>query len=356
MKINSKMKTIGSCIVLSTFLFGCSTSSTDYSPESVIEHVLADANTAHSYYGESVMKINDGSPDIYTKEWRTSDGKMRMEASNDKAEELSITVNNGQEVISYEELSNTVYTFSLDDNYQPPSLKEQAEILLQAVKDTHTIKLVGEEKLLNRDVYHIKAEVKEGNSLYGDIEFWVDMENWFVLKTKSTSGDTVVELEYTKIDYDAEMKDSLFTLDIPEDAKINDLDEMDDVDLFNTVEEAYNKFGKPFLYVQENRELKIEQIEYMSFGNDVPGELTLTYFKNNLPYFTLSIFEIQEENTPFIGGGEKIRGLQGEKMDLDGFRLLNWAEDGLGYSVILDHPDLTFEEANRLLNGMVKIQ
>ncbi len=80
---------------------------------------------------------------------------------------------------------------------------------------------------------------------------------------------------------------------------------------------------------------------------------TLSYYKNDLPYFTLSFFEIDEENAPFTGSeGVNIRGFQGEKMEMDNFKLLNWKEDGIGYSVILDHPDLSFEEVLVLLEEM----
>ncbi|MFJ8065906.1 hypothetical protein ACIQYS_14855 [Psychrobacillus sp. NPDC096426] len=100
----------------------------------------------------------------------------------------------------------------------------------------------------------------------------------------------------------------------------------------------------------------IKQMTLTSFENDLNPELTITYFKDDLPYFSLSEFAIEENNTAFDGEGENIRGFKGNKTDMEGFRLLNWAEDGYGYSVILLHPDLTFEKMNEIINNMEYVQ
>ncbi len=264
-KIKKLLMTLGACFALSTVLVGCSTTGGNFSPESVIENVLADTDTVDAYYGESVMKSNDGTPDLFMKEWITTDGRVRVESFMEGNEELGVTINNGTEIISYDQLTNTAYTFKMDEQFETPSPKEQAEMMLNAIKDTHTITLVGEEKLLDRDVYHIKAESKEKNSLYGNQEIWVDMENWFVLKSKSTSGDMEIDYEYTKIEFDPTFDDSLFTIDLPDDVEIQNLDELIEESEVKSIEEAKNLFGRPFLYVEEKDELTIEKIMYMSF-------------------------------------------------------------------------------------------
>ncbi|TCJ03835.1 outer membrane lipoprotein carrier protein LolA [Cytobacillus praedii] len=353
MEFFKSLKVISAAAVMSISLVACSTEGNEFSPEQVVQNALADNAKMPAYYGESVMKFNDGTGKMELKEWVSEDGKRRTEAVMPDTGEKSITVNDGNELISFDEAANTAFVIDMKDNtLMNMSPKEQAEMLLNAIKDTHSIKLVGEEKMIGRDVYHLKAEAKDENTLYGDQEIWVDKENWFVLKSTSASGDIQVSVEYKKIEFNPTLKDSLFTLELPKDVEMKDISAMTEEKEVQSLEKAVEIMEKPFLYVQEKNGLKIEQMTVMSGGSDVNPELSLTYFKDNLPYFSLSIFAIEEENKEFDGEGINIRGLKGDKTEIKDFRLLNWAEDGFGYSVIISHPELTFEEMNKIIEEM----
>ena len=153
-----------------------------------------------------------------------------------------------------------------------------------------------------------------------------------------------------KIDFEPEFDDSLFTLELPEGVEIQEIGELVEEEV-ESLEEAAAIMEKPFLYIKETDEMNIGKMTVM-YRSDGSPELSITYFKNELPYFTLSVFTRDEANIPFDGEGENIRGLKGEKTDMEGFRLLNWAEDGYGYNVMLEDPDLTFEEMKELLEEM----
>lgn len=346
-------KSIGLAAALSVSLVGCSDEGTEFSPEQVIQKTLADSAEMPAYYGESVMKFNDGTGDMEINEWVSKDGKRRAEAVMPETGEKSITVNDGNKLMSYDEAANTAFVIDMEGNTRMhESPKEQAEFLLNMIKDTHSIKLVGEEKMIGRDVYHLKAEAKDENTLYGNLEFWVDKENWFILKNVSTSGDIQVSVEYKKIEFNPTIKESMFTLELPEDVEMKDVSAMMDEQPVDSLEDAAEIMEKPFLYVQEKDGIAIEQMTAVPGGSDMNPQLTLNYFKDNLPYFSLNVFAIDEENSKFDGEGENIRGLKGDKTDMKDLRLLNWAEDGFGYTVTLLQPELTFEQMIQMIDEM----
>jgi outer membrane lipoprotein-sorting protein len=354
LKVTKWFKPIGIVTVMSISLIGCQSEGKVYSPEQVIQNSVADTKKIPAYYAEAVITSNDGLGDVEMKEWFSEDGKKRVETLMPKTGEKSISVNDGEKLTTFDESANTAFIIDIKGETLPAQMspKEQAEMLLDSIKDTHTISLIGEEKLLDRDVYHLKAVAKEKGSLYGDQEIWVDKENWFVLKSHSESGEYQVSIEYKKIDFDPTFNDSIFKLDLPKDVKIEDLKETIEEKEVNTLDEAVAIMNKPFLYVNEQDGLTIENMSVLSLGEELDSELTINYLKDNLPYFSLNVFANNEENEPFTNEGENIRGFKGEKTDEQGFRTLSWAEDGIGYSIILTNPDLSFEEMKDIISGM----
>lgn len=360
MKIMNTMKVFGLATVMSIGLYACSTEDSQYSPEQVIQNALKDTEKVSSYYAEAVMNSVDDSGEILMKEWY-ADGKRRTETELKGTEDKAIAVNDGKQLTLYETATNSAMVVELSDEMAAlgqQSPKDQAEQLLKGVRDTHSISLVGEEKIAGRDAYHLKAKVKDSHSLYGDHEIWVDKQNWFVLKAVSTSDDLQFETEYTKIEFDVKVEDELFVLDLPADVEIQDLSADLEESIIPSLDEAIEIMEKPFLYMKENESLKIHQISAMFMNSEqMNTELTLTYSKDNVPYFSLSAFKIDEEDQKALDDESlSIRGLRGDKTEIENFRLLNWAENGYGYSVILLDPSLTFEEMLALIEDMEYVQ
>ena len=87
--------------------------------------------------------------------WGTSNrrclknGKRRIELQGNNNEHI-ITVNDGQQVLMPDVIENVVHQFDLSSeaaDFTPPSLKEQATIMLNLVENTPDIKVAGEEKI-----------------------------------------------------------------------------------------------------------------------------------------------------------------------------------------------------------------
>src|SRR5699024_7270000 len=99
---------------------------------------------------------------------------------------------------------------------------------------------------------------KGEKSLYGRQEMWIDKENWLLLKTTSNSGDSRVTLEYTTIEMDPKMDDSVFEIDVPDDVIVEEYD--DAMEEVITLEEGIEKLGSPFMYIKDKDGLKLDVI------------------------------------------------------------------------------------------------
>ncbi|MFE6169923.1 outer membrane lipoprotein carrier protein LolA [Viridibacillus arvi] len=355
MGMKTILKTISLVGIITIGLVGCSTAESQFSPEQVIQNTLKDSKPVGPYYGEYDMTISNEK--MHVKEWIGKDSKRRIEISDEKGKQQSLSVNDGENMTSYDQAQNTAIVMPITDELKDVSQsspKEQAELLLKAVKGTHDISLKGEEKVLDRKTYHLVAKGKGEKTLFGDMEIWVDKENWMVLKTNisTVGGDT--QMEYTKIDFDAKIPDSTFTLDLPKDAKIQKIDSTMKTEQI-TSDELPSVFEKAFLYFPEKSKLKMVKIEVMDVIDH--KELAIEYEKDGVVYFSLSVFPTPKD----MGGkietipGEKqvkVRGQKGSVIEMDNFRSISWSEKGFNYSIMPTDPNLKVEELLKMAKGM----
>ncbi|ETT84250.1 outer membrane lipoprotein carrier protein LolA [Viridibacillus sp. FSL R5-0477] len=349
------LKTFSLIGVMTIGLVGCTTEESQYSPEQVIQNTLKDSKPVGPYYGEYDMTISNEK--MHVKEWIGEDSKRRIEISDEKGKQQSLSVNDGENMTSYDQAQNTAIVMSITDELKDisqSSPKEQAELLLKAVKDTHDIALKGEEKILDRKTYHLVAKGKGEKTLFGDIEMWVDKENWMVLKTNisTVGGDT--QMEYTKIDFDAKIPDSKFKLELPKDVKIQKLDSTMKSEQI-TSDELPSVFKKAYLYFPEKGKLKIAKIEVMDVVDH--KELAIEYEKDGVVYFSLSVFPTQKdmgEKTETIPGEKqvKVRGQKGSIMEMKTFRSVSWSEKGFNYTIMPTNPDLKMKEILKMVEDM----
>lgn len=347
-------------------LFGCSFEGSQYSPEQVINNALEETNGIGAYYAESEMIVSEKGEEIEhtgSKEWRTGDGKIRIETENKDGSGKIIAVNDGETLILHEVDSNQASIIEGLEvfNLNLPSLKEQANQQLNMVVDTHEISIEDEGEIAGRDAYKLLAKANGDHTLSGDLELWIDKENWMVLKTIASVGDMQSETIYTKIDFKQELSTDLFSIDLPEDVEIQNL-----ADLAETTEieldEVVENIGNPFFYFAEVDGLEITTIELDELRGEIErNEVSINYTKEGAQLFTLSVFESPKEmdDLGLEMPGEttiNVRGQEGQKMEAGDFRLLSWQEDGLSYSVILDDLNLTFEALLEMTTKMERME
>lgn len=358
-------KTIGRILIAAAAmgLFGCSFQDNQLSPEQVINNAMKETDERLSYYGEATMEIDGENMEkeiIKMKEWRSADGRVRVETAGENEDDQALSVNDGTTFTIYQESLNQAFISEDDEllSVMMPTPKEQANQLLKMVGDSHAISIEGEEKVAGRDTYHLVAKTNEKNTLLGDQELWVDKENWFVLKMIASSGDNHSEVIYTKIDFNYEMTDDLFIVELPDDVDIQNFDELNETTEV-TIDEAVDQVGQPLLYFPETKDQEISKIETDELTGELARvEVNIAYEQDGLPLLSLSMFKTPEdladsEDLSLPGEEEiEIRGTEGTMMDMENFRTLFWKEDGLSYSIIINDPNLTFEQVIDWTNNM----
>ena len=163
----------GLIAVMTFSLVGCN-SEASYTPQEIIDQALQESKEPLTYYGEYTLDMGELGGKAQVKEW-VKDSNRRIEMTGDNGEHV-ITVKNDAKVISYDVTEKTAYTIDYSqhelDGLQSP--KDQVQLIFNMVKDTHDIKIAGEEKVAGRDTYKIVAKTKKTESLFGDIEAWID--------------------------------------------------------------------------------------------------------------------------------------------------------------------------------------
>lgn len=287
------------------------------------------------------------------KEW-VKDGKRRIELQGSHKEHF-ITVNDGQKIMMLDVNENIVHEYDISNEaagFTTPTLKEQASILLNIVEDTHDIKIAGEEKIAGRATYHIIATTKE-KSLIGDLEIWVDKENWMVLKSITNSANIEMVSEYKVVDLSPTIEDELFVLEIPEGAVVEQLDTEITFEQVG-LEQVIEKLGTFLVFTDDD--LTLEWIQ--DYSSDKHLEYGFNYSKDGEKWLMLSILPSAQIDNEVSLGEEKItvRNATGEQMEMGNFRLIQWSENNLTYNVMIEHPDATFEEVYAYIENMELVQ
>ncbi|MGG4496204.1 LolA family protein [Brevibacillus reuszeri] len=343
-------------LAASLFTGGCQDAQT-FSSEDVVTKMLEGNKAVGSYYAEGIMNEYEGDKKIREStimEWHDAKtGKRRVEIRS--GNNVTRSVNDGKQIITYDEALKTAFRLDAADvgEMGAGTPKEQLIGILDKVKNTHKIEVVGEDTVINLPVHHVKATMQEKGSLFGDMDLWADQKTWLVLKSSSTIGENKVNFEYTKLDQSPTFDEKTFVLDLPQDVKITSLSDINPAKKVS-LEEAEAAMKAPFYYWESSSEVVLAGIELNEWKGEINrNELTLNYTKGDVPYFSLSVFPAPKEEIGEGLLGEKplqIRGIKGSYMEA--IRSVMWDEKGLRYTVMLEHPDLTVEQMVKLAEEM----
>lgn len=345
-----------SAILLTVLLSGCK-GEMAVSSEEIVSNVLSAKENNLSYYGEGVMKLtanDDVTENFGFKEYVAEDGKRKMITTDLTNNHESYALNDGNQIISYETGSEKAFSIDLSGEELPAfsaSPKEQLMTMFGAIKETHDYEIIGEEKLLDLDVYHLKATPYKDGSFLGEIDIWVDQKTWFMVKFISVVGDAKSEVEYSLLDFSPNFEENTFSLDIPEDVTITPIDS-DLGPTYGTVEDAQTALEEPFL-VFAGDENTIENVEITNSQGEINRtEITVFYMSQDIPSVLVSVFKTPKESGLEIQPGTwKVRGKDAE---FDEFiNALTWDEGGLRYTAIIQNPDLAVEEVIKMTENMV---
>ncbi|WP_449539415.1 LolA family protein [Ferdinandcohnia sp. Marseille-Q9671] len=326
------------------------------SSEEIISNVLASKEKNISYYGEGVMKLltNDQVTEHATfEEFALEDGKRKIILTDHmKNNQKSYTLNDGKQIISYEQDSEEALRMDLSAEEMPAlgSPKEQLMVMLDSIRDTHDYEIVGEETLHDLQVYHVKATSKTDSSFLGDVEIWVDQKTWVMVKIISIVGEAKSEVEYKVLDFSPDFSENTFTLEIPENVAITQIDSKSN-STNGTIHDAEHAIGQSILVFRED-DLTLESVEITDLkGETNRTEVTVYYMDQNIPSLIVSVFPTPEgEGMSLKPGKWQVRGQDAEYDDF--INALSWDEDGLRYTIIPQNPDISIEEVITLTKNM----
>ncbi len=353
------------CLMGGIILSACTPDSNQFSPKEMVNKVLTtEKETNVAYYGESttVTKENETEVERFVmKEWRDGTGKIRVEIEGNKEEPISIAVNDGASLISYEPKQKQALI--MDDQemlaLNQPSPMDQVNFILEQISKTHEIRTGKEQKIAGRQTQLVIAEPKAKDQLYGRQELWIDKENWIVLKMNATIGNQTVETEYNQINFEADIADEKYSLKLPKDVEVKNMNELNS-NRKVTLEEAREQMGSTFLYVPEAEDIVLSNVELIELAGEFSRmEVSMDYTKNNIPIFNLSVFPIPNEDNndieTFTASNEKritFRGVDGVYTEDDTYQMLLWDEQGLRYSIMIMDADLSLNQIKQFVNKM----
>lgn len=349
---------IGAMLVVGGLLTACGTENSLLSPQEVVNTMLQESDEPLSYYGEYTM-FSDLDMDNYeVKEWITKEQKRRIELTSTNENEQLIAVNDRETMTLYDEVDNTAMVMSMgeDDLFElgNQTPREQAETMLEMVKDSHELSTGEDAEIAGRSTYHIIAKVKDSDTLFGDMDIWIDKETWFPLKTVTNNAGNQLSIEYTKIDFKAEIPDDLFVLDLPEDTVVEVVEEEAYESKNATVEEVLDELGS-FYQLREEDGLELTELTVLE-GMEERAEFTFEYKKDGMDALSLTVFKDLPNVVDFGGMRTEeevtIRGKQVWKLEMGEFRAFDWVEAGLGYSIVMNSPVISFEEVEQYMEKM----
>lgn len=342
------------CVGLSMTILiaGCSKGNA-VSAEEIISNVLEADKKVQAYYGESTFVVYENGEKIEEakmEEYVNEQGQIKVITHDETNGTTVQALNDGKDLIIYEDGDAEAQRIDISDADLPTNMSQKQQLmqLLEMMNESHDYETIGEEKILGIDTHHVKLTEKEENSLFGNIEVWIDQKTWFVVKHVSESGDMKIESEYVKLDFSPKFTEDTFQLDLPEGVTVKQVDEGIESETV-TIEEATERLGQPFLILQEE-ELSITNVEIDELeGTWERTEVNVNYEKDGLPFLSISIFETPED-AELEHVTEKVRGHDAEFMkEIDA---LLWDEDGLRYVAMIVNPDIELDEVKQLLENM----
>ncbi|MDX8047298.1 hypothetical protein SH601_15110 [Gracilibacillus sp. S3-1-1] len=331
-----------------------------YSPDQVVAKAVEVSEDINGYYLKSDLIVSKGEEkieDSVMEQWTDKENYRIKTISETANGESSMTLNDGKTITMYSSLQDEAFTMdALDpnDTLIGQSPREEMEHTLKHIRETHDIETVGDEEINGFDTYHIKAIPKEDDMLRGEEEYWVDKENWFVIRTLSKSGDVTVEYTVTELEMNPSFDEETFTMDIPDGVNIEPIDDKyapEETTLAALVE----LYGQPVLTSEDYDLAKIDKLDMDSFDRT---EANQEFTKDGVSQFILTSFEVSDEDLPVDLAADKeleVRDVKAIYID-DVIKNLMWDEEGIRYSILANNEELTKEDLVEIAENLVFVE
>jgi outer membrane lipoprotein-sorting protein len=306
---------------------------------------------------------------VSAREWidNSNDVVKRRIELKDNSSGTTISTNDGKNIIVYIKEQKQAMTMSLEspaangaDDVLGGNYKNQLLKQLAGMSKTHNITFQGEENVLDRKAYHIKAEPKQKDTILGTLDYWVDEESWIVSKAVTASKNSKTEIQYSKLDFSPKLDSSLFSQKLPDNIKVENMNnQIKNSENVITLDEAVKLVGKPILYLPEGGAYKLKDVKSLHYDkSEGVNEINQSYEKDGAVAFVLT--EVNPKDTGEKSDdaklpGEKemqVRGKKGSVMD-DTIKTVSWSEDGFNYNILLQDPKMSLDDAVKIADSLL---
>jgi outer membrane lipoprotein-sorting protein len=297
-------------LILVLPLLGC----TQLTAEEIAKEMQKRYESIKDMSGEIVVVTNyGGKEEVYKAKFWMKGNKHRGDDGK------TLTVSNGSVVWIYDREKNELVRMNFSG--EKPQF-DYGRIIEELLK-SYNIKLLGEEKIDDRECYVIEAEPKAGGA---KMKMWVDKEYWYPLKTEMTIEDIKTTVEYRNVSFNSGLSDDLFEFTPPENAKI--VEKTFEMPEKLTIEEAQQRVN--FTIVKLSYTAGFEFDYAMVFG-----KMAQLYYKKGDDVMVISE-RIGEsgESKPFPNAEKvKIGNTEGEITEIVGTRMLKFSKNNLEITI-----------------------
>jgi len=330
------MKKIGiiTCILLATLLLGC----TGMSAEEIAKKMQEKYESIKDMKGTITVTTEFNGE----KQTQTICFVMKMPDKHRSEDENTIVVSNGKTMWIYDKKKNEVIKMELPKVERPEF--DYGE-LVKAMLEENDVKLIGTEKVSDRDCYVIEV-IPKNETYYTKQKLWIDKEFWYPLKIEIISEKFRSTIEYQNVEFNTGVSDSEFEFTPPEGAKI--VDNKFEIPRVLGLEEAQKQVN--FTIVTPTYTAGYEFNHAMVFKFGERETVSLQYSKDGKIMRIRETIAGEKEQLP-NSTAVKIKDVEGEFTEMFGIRLLRFNLDEIE---IVISGKLDKEELIKIAESMIQ--
>ncbi len=325
----TKYKLLLMLLLISSAIFITGCINEDLSAEQIAEKMQQKQEDIEDYSYTMHMTIEFGDQNMVTQADMMYKKPNKFKAVQKQPAEMagSISVSDGETMWMYNPQQNTVMIMDM------PDMPEQNEMdylqIIEMMLNESDFSLAGVEKVDGRTTYVIDMSPKDESDLgmFGDMKVWIDEETWMPLKMemKDANGNPMYSAEYRNFQINTGISDEEFQFEIPEDAKVQTMEEMmlpQEMTLEEAQEEATFDILVPS-YLPEGYEFDNAMV-IQGFIETV----SLTYHNGDERLgISELVFEDEPQTSPIMNNAEvvSINGVEGKLVSIYGdSKMLQW--------------------------------
>jgi len=225
----TKYKLLLMLLLISSAMFVAGCIDKDLSAEQIAEKMQQKQDGIEDYSYTMYMTMEFGDQNMVTEADMMYKKPNKFKAVQKQPAEMagSVTVSDGETTWIYDSQQNTVMIMDMPDIEQNEMNYLQ---LIEMMMNESDFSLAGVENFDGRTTYVIDMSPKDESDIVmlGDMKVWIDEETWMPLKmdVKDADGNPMYSAEYRNFQINTGISDEEFQFEIPEDAKVQTMDEM----------------------------------------------------------------------------------------------------------------------------------